>query len=50
LENSEALVEELGAKHSYTIILEKNENNVLFSLKKDDLTEEVIKLFNGKNG
>ena len=44
------IVEDLGSKQGYTIILEKNENNVLFSLKKDDLTEEVIKLFNKKDG
>lgn len=44
------IVEELGSKQSYTIILEKNENNVLFSLPKDDLTEDVIKAYNKKNG
>ena len=44
------IVEDLGAKQGYTMILEKNENNVLFSQKKDDLTEEVIKLFNKKDG
>jgi outer membrane protein len=44
------IVEDLGNKRGYTIILEKNENNVLFSQPKDDLTEEVIGLFNKKNG
>ncbi len=44
------IVEELGTKQGYTIILEKNENNVLFSQPKDDLTEEVIKSYNKKNG
>lgn len=44
------IVEELGSKQGYTIILEKNENNVLFSQPKDDLTEEVIKTYNKKNG
>lgn len=44
------IVEDMGSKKGYTIIFEKNENNVLFSQKKDDLTEEVIKIFNGKNG
>src|SRR5205807_2925923 len=33
------IVEDLGGKQGYTIILEKNENNVLFSKPKDDLTE-----------
>ena len=45
-----SIVEELGTKQGYTIILEKNENNVLFSQPKDDLTEEVIKSYNKKNG
>ena len=45
-----AIVEQLGAKAGYTIILEKNENSVLFSQPKDDLTEEVIKSFNKKDG
>jgi len=44
------IVEDLGTKKGYTIIFEKNENNVLYSQKKDDITEEVIKVFNGKNG
>lgn len=44
------IVEDLGQKQNYTVILEKNDNNVLFSQQKDDLTEQVIKLFNQKNG
>lgn len=44
------IVEDLGKTGNYTVILEKNENSVLYSLPKDDLTEEVIKLFNKKNG
>lgn len=44
------VVEELGNSKGYTIILEKSENGVLFSKSQDDLTEEVIKLFNKKNG
>ncbi|MEW6057125.1 MAG: OmpH family outer membrane protein, partial [Bdellovibrionota bacterium] len=43
------IVEDLGDKKGYTLILEKNENAVLYSQKKDDLTEEVIKLFNEKS-
>lgn len=42
------IVSDLGNKQGYTIILEKNENSVLFSQPKDDLTEEVIKSFNKK--
>ncbi|MBI3544352.1 MAG: OmpH family outer membrane protein [Deltaproteobacteria bacterium] len=44
------LVEDLGKKNGYTVILEKNENNVLFSQPGDDLTEEIIKGFNKKHG
>lgn len=44
------VVEQLGNEKGYTIILEKSENGVLFSKQSDDLTEEVIKLFNKKNG
>lgn len=46
-----SIIDEMGKKKEYRVILEKNENSVLFSLSKDDLTEEVIKAFNsGKNG
>lgn len=44
------IVDDMGQKQGYTIILEKNDNNVLFSQPKDDLTEDVIKTFNKKNG
>jgi outer membrane protein len=44
------IVEDLGKKNAYTVILEKNENTVLFSQPKDDLTEEVIKSYNKGNG
>lgn len=43
-----SIVEELGKNQGYTLILEKNENGVLFSKQQDDLTEEVIKSFNKK--
>ena len=43
------LVSELAKKKGYTIILEKNENMVLFSQDKDDLTTEVIALYNKQN-
>ena len=50
INNIRKIVEDLGNSKGYTIILEKNENSVLFSQQKDDLTEEVVKLFNKKNG
>ncbi len=40
------LVTDLAKKKGYTIVLEKNENMVLFSQEKDDLTTEVIALYN----
>ena len=39
-------VGEIAKKKGYTLVLEKNENVVLFSLDKDDLTEEVMKAVN----
>jgi outer membrane protein len=42
------IVQGLGTEKGYTIILEKNDNTVLYSLPKDDLTEEVIQSYNTK--
>lgn len=39
-------VAEIAKKKGYTLVLEKNENVVLFSQEKDDLTEEVMKAAN----
>ncbi len=36
------LISEQAKKDGYTVVLEKNEQNVLFSLEQDDLTEKVI--------
>ena len=41
-----SVVENMGAQRGYTMILEKNENGILFSKAQDDLTEDVIKAFN----
>ncbi len=40
-----AIIAEIAQKKKYTLVIEKNENTVLFSLEKDDLTDEVISLF-----
>lgn len=40
------VITNLAKQKDYTVVLEKNENNVLFSLEKDDLTKEVIEAFN----
>ena len=42
------IIDEIGNKEGYTVILEKNENNVLFSNKGLDLTDQVIKTYNSK--
>ncbi len=39
------VISDLAKKRSYTVVLEKNENNVLYSLEKDDLTGDVISTF-----
>ncbi len=44
-----SIVGDVAKAKSYTIVLEKNENTVLYSLEKDDLTQEVIGLFNKQN-
>jgi len=41
-----AIIGDVAKTKGYSVILEKNENTVLFSLDKDDLTDDVIKLFN----
>jgi outer membrane protein len=41
-----ALISEIAKKKKYSVVLEKNENNVLFSEEKDDLTNEVVTTYN----
>lgn len=50
IEKLRGVVSDLGKKKGYTMILEKNENGVLYSQSNDDLTDEVIKEFNGHHG
>lgn len=45
-----SIIGDIAKTKGYSVILEKNENTVLFSLDKDDLTEEVVKLFNSAKG
>ncbi|MGE0615362.1 MAG: OmpH family outer membrane protein [Bacteriovoracia bacterium] len=49
IKNLRKIIQGIAAKKSYTVILEKNENTVLFSLEKDDLTSEVIEAYNKEN-
>lgn len=44
------VISELAKKRGYTVVLEKDENNVLFSQEQHDLTSEVIKEFNKRKG
>ena len=43
------IIAETAKSKGYQVILEKNENTVLFSQEKDDLTSEVIEKFNKGN-
>ncbi len=40
------IIQDMAKKKNYSVVLEKNENSVLFSLEKDDLTEDVVKEYN----
>ncbi len=42
------VVQKVGADEGYTLILEKNENIVLFTSKSIDLTDRVIKAYNAQ--
>lgn len=36
------IIADTAKKKNYTVVLEKNDNNVLYSQEKDDLTSEVV--------
>jgi outer membrane protein len=42
LDKLRSIIGDLAKQKGYTIILEKNDNTVLYSLEKDDLTHDVI--------
>lgn len=42
------IIEDIAKKDGYSSVLVKNEQLVLYSTKENDLTERVIKEFNGK--
>jgi outer membrane protein len=44
-----AIIQDLAKSKNYSVILEKNENTVLFSQEKDDLTGDVVSAFNKQN-
>ncbi len=40
------IVQDISEKDSYSVILERNENAVLYHMKKDDLTDRVVSAYN----
>ena len=49
IKNLKDVIKDLAAKKNYNVVLDKNENNVLFSNDKDDLTGDLISTFNSKH-
>lgn len=43
------VVKDLAAKKGYQLVLDKNENTVIFSEEKDDLTQDLVKAYNSGN-
>jgi len=39
------VLQEIGVNEGYTLILQKNENIVLFTSKPIDITDQVIKVY-----
>ena len=42
------VIQKLGADEGYTLILEKNDNIVLFTSKSTDITDLVIKVYDAQ--
>lgn len=49
IQKIKAVIAELAKAKGVTMVIEKNENTILFSDPKDDFTDEVIKKFNEQN-
>ena len=49
VKNLKEVVKDLAAKKGYSLVPDKNENTVIFSQDKNDLTEDLVKTYNGKN-
>lgn len=43
------MVKEIAAKKNYQMVLDRNEQTVIFSQEKDDLTEDLVKAYNAKS-
>ncbi len=48
LQDIQKIIRKIGEEEGYTVILERNENIVLFSSKAIDLTDRVIKAYDGQ--
>jgi outer membrane protein len=48
LQGIQKVIKKIGEEESYTFVLEKNENIVLFSSKAIDLTDRVIKAYDAQ--
>ena len=48
LQGIQAVIKKIGEEEGYTLVLEKNENIVLFSSKAIDLTDRVIKAYDAQ--
>lgn len=48
LKKLQAVIEDMAKKESYTVILEKRENGVLWAQKDLDITDQVVKAFEAK--
>lgn len=46
IEKLRKLISDIAKDKKYTVVLEKNENNVLFSQDQDEFTDEVVSKFN----
>lgn len=49
IEKLRGVISEIAKDKGYSMVLERNENTVLYSQEKDDLTSEVIATFNKKH-
>ncbi len=49
LQNMRKIISEIAKEKGYTIVLEKDENTVLYSQDEDDITENLIKIYNSRH-
>lgn len=49
IKNLRETIKDLATKKNYNVVLDKNENSVLFSNESDDLTTDLISTYNSKH-